>query len=152
MNYQLTTHKWELTETEVLNELGYNLTSYLGDVNQVPFFLKEVSQDVYNWAYKNGLRRNIPIMEYNFALNPIYLETLKNAMLAQVRYALRSRGAHLLKDVSGVDMEANQVLDNEIRERGIAIDVEFYMWETGLVKKVPLSNNIPSTVTRGVDY
>lgn len=152
MNYQLARHRWELTEQEVLDELGYNLTSYLGDVNQVPFFLKEASQDVYNYAYKNGLRRNIPIVEYNLALNSIYLEELKDALLAQVRYALRSRGAHLLKDMSGVDMEANIVMDREIRTRGISIDTEFYMNSTGLVKQVPLASNIPSDIVRGVDY
>ena len=152
MIYQTARHRWELTEQEVLNELGYDLTLYLGDINQVRFFLKEMSQDVYNYAYKKGIRYNIPVVEYNLALNSIYKETLEEALFAQTRYALRSRGAHLLKDVSGVDMEANVVLDREIRERGISIDTEFYMNSTGLVKQVPLPNNIPSDVVRGVDY
>lgn len=152
MIYQLTRHKWELTEQEVLNELGYNLTGYLGDVNQVPFFLREISTDVYNYAYRKGSRINIPIVEYNLALNAIYLEDLKDAMLAQVRYALRSRGGHMIKDQTGVDFEANIMLDRAIFDRTIAIETEFYMNATGLVKQVPLSNNIPSDLVRGVDY
>jgi len=152
MIYQTARHKWELTEQEVLDELGYNLTSYLGDVNQVPFFLKEMSQDVYTMAYRKGLRRNIPVVEYNLALNSIYLDDLKDAQLAQMRYSLRSRGAHLIKDQSGIDFEANTIMDKEIFDRTYSVDAEFIMISTGLIKQVPLCSNIPSDVVRGVDY
>jgi len=141
MIYNLDKHQFILTEDNVRDELGIELTSFLGDDQQVPIFLAEASDDLYNWYYSKMLRSNIEVVEYVLATDERAKEAVFTALVAQVRRMIRS-GSHLMKDKVG------EFSPDDL----ISVSAKYPLLELQLHLLRPLSIFIPDGVVRGVNY
>lgn len=141
MIYNINKHQFILTEDDVRDELGVELTAFLGDDKQVPIFLAEASDDLYTWYYSQMLRSNIEVVEYLLATDERAKEAVFSALVAQVRRMIRS-GAHLMKDKVG-EFSMNDMIS------AIAQD---HLMDLQLHSLRPLSIFIPDGIVRGVHY
>lgn len=143
MNYDIKNHKFILTEDDVRDELGVELTAFLGDDKQVPIFLREASTDLYNWYYTKMLRENVEKVEYILATELARKEAIFAALIAQVRRMIRS-GSHLMKDKTNVE---NYLFDETISD---VAKREMYGLQLHSMK--PFLFVIPAGQVRGVHY
>lgn len=127
---------WVLTEQEVKDELNIDLNLFLGDISQVKPLLVEVSRDIYNYALEQTLVENAPHLIKGLNSIPEKTELLKQALLAQVRFVVRSRGGHLLKDQMLVNVATGLVLGDDVFERSINDQSKQYLRRTNLLKTV----------------
>jgi hypothetical protein len=141
MIYNLNKHQFILTEDDVRDELGVELTAFLGDDKQVPIFLAEASDDLYNWYYSHMLRSNVEVVEYLLATDERAKEAVFTALVAQVRRMIRS-GSHLMKDKVG------EFSPDDL----ISVSAKYPLLELQLHLLRPLSIFIPDGVVRGVNY
>ena len=149
MNYDLKSHKFILTEDDVRDELGVELTVFLGDDKQVPIFLREASEDLYVWYYSRMLQENVPLVEYVLATDPARKEAIFAALIAQVRRMIRS-GSHLMKDkVANINLRGMTEFKFDDLISEIAKQ-EMYRLQLHSMKPIPIV--IPSNQIRGVHY
>jgi len=141
MIYNINKHQFILTEDDVRDELGVELTAFLGDDKQVPIFLAEASDDLYIWYYSQMLRSNIEVVEYLLATDERAKEAVFAALVAQVRRMIRS-GSHLMKDKVG-EFSFNDM---------ISVIAQDHLLDLQLHSLRPLSIFIPDGVVRGVNY
>jgi hypothetical protein len=148
MIYDLKKHKYVLTEDDVRDELGIELVAFLGEDQQVPIFLKEVSDDLYTWYYSKMLETNIPTVEYLLATTDEYKETIQSALLAQARRMIRS-GSHLMKDkIANVQRGITEYKFDDT----ISDIAKQKMLSLNLISFRPLFFFIPEDAVRGVNY
>jgi hypothetical protein len=146
MQYNKTLHQYILTEDDIRDGLGVELTSYLGDDKEVPIFLREVSSDLYTWFYSKMLRTNVPLVEYILATDDEYKEAVYTALLAQARKMLRS-GSQIAKDKINPANPNRVQLDDIVPE-----DAKIALWNTNLISMRRLYFKIPEGQIKGVTY
>ena len=146
MLYDLKLHQYLLTEDDIRDYLGVELVSYLGNDQEVPIFLREVSSDLYAWFYSKMVRTNVPIVEYILATNDEYKEAIQSALVAQARKMLRS-GSQIAKDKINPANPNRVQLDDIVPE-----DAKITLWNTNLISMRRLYFQIPDDVVRGVNY
>lgn len=142
MIYNIDKHKFILTEDDVRDQLGVELVSFLGDDQQVPIFLAEASDDLYNWYYSKMLRSNVQVVEYILATDEHAKEAIFAALVAQVRRMIRS-GSHLLKDKVNAEYTYDTLVSDIAKAELMKLQLHSLR---------PLSIYIPEGVVRGVNY
>jgi len=110
MEYDLDTRQYLLTVEGVSNLLGENLATLLGNTVKANLFCVEASDIVYNYIYSYSQIRQITIKRYTIAKDGDLRELFKRALIAQMRYMVRS-GANLLGDMHGVNIEKGKALE-----------------------------------------
>jgi len=146
MLYNINLHQYLLTEDNIRDYLGVELTSYLGDDKEVPIFLREVSSDLYAWLYSKMLRSNIPMVEYLLATDDNYKEAIQSALVAQARKMLRS-GSQIAKDKINPANPNRVELDDIVPE-----DAKITLWNTNLISMRRIYFDIPEDKIRGIHY
>ena len=133
MKYNKELSQYVLDKNYVLNNayLDEHVEVELRSNKRFERLLVEVSDDIYRFIYRNSQRHSIPAKKYLIENDPDTRNTLKRAMLFQVRYNLRSGGG-ILKDMIGVDLERSRVINlDELRgERSIAAQAVDILYES----------------------
>lgn len=127
---------WVLTEQEIKDELDIDLNLFLGDISKINPLLLEISRDIYDYALEQTLIENGPSLIKGLNTIPEKTELLKKALLSQVRFAVRSRGGHLLKDQMLVNVSTGLVLGDDVFTRAISEQAKTYLRRTNLLKTV----------------
>ena len=94
-------HQWVLTIEAVLNLLRNDLLSKMKeeDANQ---FLQEISDEIYTAGMLNPYNDSFDIFEFKAARTPGGRDAIQRAMLAQVKYAIRT--GNDMKEWSGKEI------------------------------------------------
>ena len=142
MIYNLQKHQFILTQDDVRDHLGVELVSFLGDDQQVPIFLAEASDDLYNWFYSKVPPSNLNIVEYVLATDERAQEAIFAALIAQTRRMIRS-GSHLLKDKIGANYSFEELVSDIAKTELFKLQLHFFRG---------FFVTIPEGVVRGVDY
>jgi hypothetical protein len=153
MIYDIKRHRYVLTKEFVENELPYNIGEFLNDGKEIEIFLREMSSDVYRLIKKFTNIGSWETKEYFLSNCHNLREIIKEALLAQTRYAFRS-GGNLLKDHHGVNIEKGTANTTEsIRgEREWSSTVFDELQSVGLLYSGILLPIISKKFERGVDY
>lgn len=136
MKYIKSKRQYVVTKDAVLNNLFLEeqIEEELKNSKKLNSFLMECSDDIYNMIYTYTLNSQKPVREWQLAKDKNYREVIKRALLAQVRYALRSAGS-AIKDQHGIDFERLRSFDKGIT-RGfmhIAPEAERILENEGLL-------------------
>ncbi len=116
--YDLKSHKYVLTQSCVLNELGVDLNvKYKGKSGTVPILLKRISDIVYAHIHKHNV--NTQMQDFIIAKTKSGREIIKEAMLNQLLYVL---------------MIGDLTMSTDKAKREIAID---FTTEETLLKIIP---------------
>lgn len=96
MQYILIDHQYELKQQYVVDRLGINFALKVGGDNNIPVFLEDIRNDIYNYIWKNiNQSEKARVIEYmiakdiqnnNYQYSP--REGIRRAMIEQARYAL----------------------------------------------------------------
>lgn len=134
MKYNFDLHKYVLTIDGVKNLLNEDLVEWLQkDEFEANIYLEEISEDVYGYIYDNSLVQTVPIKEYLLAKYISLREVIERALVAQVRYDMRSGGG-LLKDQHGVSIEKVVALENNIlMDRSISTRTKRILSQSGIL-------------------
>lgn len=109
MTYDLTMHKYVLTETAIFNELGENLNTVFADSPDVPTktaFLKDVTRQFYGYVYSHS--QSQAYIEYILAMDENLRSLIFDALIAQAAYMLN--GGNVAK-FSGINLAKMQWID-----------------------------------------
>ena len=111
-------HMYRLTQNYAKQECGTKVFGNL-DEEEIEILLNEVRNKIYKEIKKRSLRENYNLIEYKIAKQNYrgeYLarEELKEAMLEQLKFALRS-GGDLLGYQHGVDLKKGAVIEDFMR-------------------------------------
>lgn len=114
MVYDYKLHKYVITPDGVWNNLNEKIIELLGgDDREADIFLKEQSNIIYNRCiYRYGMLNTRRLKEYHLAKTADLREVIKEALIDQIRYAIRS-GANLIQDQHGVNIEKGFALDHK---------------------------------------
>lgn len=127
MTYDYINHRYVLTKSGVLSQLGEDLEVILndaGDANNTSLanrVLAKVSQTVYLYLYKDSM--NSDWLEFILAVHPPLREWVREMLQAQLLYVLQNG---FVSDYSGVNIARGQAMDiNTLRGRArISPEVE----------------------------
>lgn len=105
-------NKYVITYTGVESRLfiDENILNLFSGDDTFEKFSQEMSEDIYLYVLRHKFvaQRKYWLAEMNE--NEEYRPFIKNALLAQIRYAVRS-GGNLLKDMHGIDIERARFID-----------------------------------------
>ncbi len=112
MTFNKTKNQYILTIDSIMNNLflDEHITTELKTSKRFNALAIETSDDIYDFIYANTKRSSVDRLEAMLAYKEEWRETLKWAMLYQMRYTLRSGGS-LIKDQHGIDIERSKRLD-----------------------------------------
>ncbi len=135
MRYDMTSHRYVLTETGVANGLNLvlqnelNMSGSMNAANEINSFLDEVSEDIYEYIYLHSSNRMLT--EYLLAKKPQYREVIKSAMIKQVKY-MRLNGN--IGDQSGLDFLNGRYMEyDQIDGRRISMRARTVLANAGLL-------------------
>ncbi len=135
MRYDMTSHRYVLTETGIANGLNLvlqnelNMTGSMNTANEINSFLDEVSEDIYEYIYMHSSNRMLT--EYLLAKKPQYREVIKSAMIKQVKY-MRLNGN--IGDQSGLDFLNGRYMEyDQIDGRRISMRARTVLANAGLL-------------------
>lgn len=138
MRYDYNTHRYVLTEKDVLDNLNINLSEVLdvtGSANRqsmVNKFLRYISNLVYREIYKVNMQKFI--IEYILAKCPSAREQLKQAMEEQIEYFMFNGDISVY---SGVDFKKNTIAP-QTSDRVLAPNARDILTQPLLETKVPI--------------
>lgn len=135
MRYDMTSHRYVLTETGIANGLNLvlqnelNMSGSMNTANEINIFLDEVSEDIYEYIYLHSSNRRLT--EYLLAKKPQYREVIKSAMIKQVKY-MRLNGN--IGDQSGLDFLNGRYMEyDQIDGRRISMRARTVLANAGLL-------------------
>lgn len=129
MTYDKTTHRWHLDLADTA-ELG-NIDEEYGSIEQAERELKAQSRTVYLWIYNRIPVGNKDIVELTLAKDERYQAMIKEALLAQLEYDLKSGGNDVVKQ-TGVNFQQGGIIPRSIqKERQVGIEVEQIIQNAG---------------------
>ncbi|NOQ50476.1 MAG: hypothetical protein GQ557_02265 [Mycoplasmataceae bacterium] len=108
--YDLDSRQFLLTVSGVKDLLGYDLTNDIGTIQEANYFCLECSDIIYGHIYSYSNLNVIEQKRYSIAKDEDLREIIKRALLAQMRYMVKS-GANLLGNMHGVNIERGKALD-----------------------------------------
>lgn len=151
--YDLTSQRQVLTKEAVQNQLGYDLTAWIVAPITPEIFLKEISDDCYNWLSVNSLTNNYRGIIYLFATQDDWKLVIEQAMLAHCRYSLRGK-AYLLKDQTGINIQQGEVIeiDNIRNDVNLALPSIQLFKSKGLTANNVILVNFDPLFVEGVDW
>lgn len=134
MKYDLDRHMYILTKDGVEKNTGIDLNVEFDSEKEVEIFLLECSQDVYNFVFSYSLFQSIKLKKFFIAKDSELREDFKQALVAQARYMYRS-SANLLKDMHGINIETNKLIElqNLRGDIGISSTSKSILSRTGLL-------------------
>lgn len=122
MTYDKTTHRWYLTVEET-KELGDIATEY-GSNEIAERELKSQARAVYLWIYNRVPFGNKDVLELTLAKDEKYKPMLKEALLAQLEYDLKSGGNEVTKQ-TGINFQSGSVIPRSLqKERQVSIETQ----------------------------
>lgn len=156
ITYDLTTHRYCLTEKCLRDKLGIDLTSLLdsaGDVNIASLserWLKDLSRDIYSYIYVHAKNKNI--IEYKMAMETDWVDCLQEAMEMFAFSRLLDNNNINLE--SGIDLEKGKKTERSDLTRSVVpIGVENVLRNGGLLYRGYYANfDMTLLETKGVDY
>lgn len=95
MKYILHDHQYELLPTYIADRLNINLSLKVGGEGNIPVFVEDLRNDVYNYIWNNVDSDKARVIEYliakdvqdnNYQYSP--REGIRRAMIEQARYSL----------------------------------------------------------------
>jgi hypothetical protein len=129
MTYDKTTHRWHLDIADT-TELG-SIDEEYGSIEQAERELKAQSRTVYLWIYNRIPVANKDIVELTLAKDARYQPMIKEALLAQLEYDLKSGGNDVVKQ-TGINFQQGGVIPRSIqKERQVGIEVEQIIQNAG---------------------
>ena len=133
MTYVLKAHRYVLTKAAIENEFGIDLTFWLGDAKKIPIFINQISRQIYYYIYEHHFAEEKNLMQWALAKEIDWREILREAMLAQVEYALISSG-NLVALQTGFNVEKGTMADlNKIRNLQVAVQVNQILGSAGIL-------------------
>ena len=123
MRYDKQNHRYVLTDKDVLNNLGINLSARINDPNTISALLKQVSMQVYTYIHQFNIENDF--QDYVIAKTETGRKIIKEAMEQQLLYFLTvgdlSRSADVNQRALWFDEAAKQILLTPIPEIGVNI-------------------------------
>ena len=123
MTYDFKNHRYVLTDKDVFNNLGINLSARVNDANTVSVLLKQVSMQVYTFIHQFNIENDF--QDYVIAKTETGRKIIKEAMEQQLLYFLTvgdlSRSADFNQRALWFDETAKQILLKPIPEIGTHI-------------------------------
>ena len=112
MKFDKTKKQYFLTIDAIMNNLflDEHILTDLKTSKRFKALAIETADDIYDFLYANTKRSSIDKLEELLQYKEEWRDTIKWAMLYQIRYTLRSGGS-LLKDQHGVNIETSKRLD-----------------------------------------
>ena len=123
MTYNYDTHRYVLTQKDVSENLGVDLTARIKAPNAINALLNQVSMQIYNYIHTYNANNNFQ----DFIIAKTYKgrEIIRNAMEQQLIYFLLvgdlSRSTDIAKRALAIDEQAKQILSQPIPEIGTTI-------------------------------
>lgn len=131
MQYDNTSHRWHLT-IEDTREIIENIESVYGSREKAERELKAQSRSVYYWIFNRIPTQNKDIVEYTLAKDSRIQKDLKEVLIAQLEYDLKTGGSAIDKQ-SGIDFKNNsQMPRSRIAESQISIQAEQILENAGV--------------------
>ena len=129
MTYDSTYHRWHLN-IEDTKELG-DIASEYGSLEIAERELKAQSRTVHFWIYNRIPTANKDVVELTLAKDVRYKPIIKEALLAQLEYDLKSGGNDVTKQ-TGLNFQSGQAMPRSFqKERQVGIEVQQILENTG---------------------
>lgn len=134
MEYDINKHQYVLTYNGVLQGLGIDLYQYNIDSENIDFFLKRTSAQIYNYIKIHVRNSSWLWVEYVMAMDSDLRDVIYEALLGQVEYFVASGGS-LVALQHGVSLEKDRFVPlSELRgARKIADSTEMILLNNGLL-------------------
>jgi hypothetical protein len=134
MEYDIDEHMYVLTDYGVRQLIGEDLVVLTGSTTKSKMVRYEVSRDIMNYISMYSRMQAYKYKQWLLAKDENMRDVIKRVLADQMRYYIRS-GAGLLKDMHGINIANNKVMDlNQIRGRAlISYSAEQMLMQSGLL-------------------
>lgn len=133
MKYDIDLRMYVLTPTGFQSYTGIDLLSEFDSPEQAESFLREISEDVYEFIYSTTLYHVVNHKRWYIAKTSDIREGFKQALISQARASYRS-GLNLIKDQHGINIEKGKTIQiNDLYNRMIAPRTKDQLSRLGLV-------------------
>lgn len=123
MVYDYTTHRYVLTDKDVFENLGINLSARIKNPTAVRSLLNQISAQVYDFIHEHNV--NNRFQDFVIAVTESGRQIIKRAMEEQLKYVLMvgdlSRSTDREKRAMWFDMNAERELSQPICEVGCSV-------------------------------